>query len=106
MELVVYWIRFAESKLDDIYEYYELKASAKIAKGIIIGIIDKTILLKKSPLVGQKEELLSDRLQNFRYLVFKNYKIIYWINQNKNRIDIVHVFDTRQSPSKIKSFST
>ncbi len=106
MELEVYWTRFAEGKLDDIYNYYELKASAKIARGMIIGIIDKTILLEKSPFVGQKEELLSDRPQNFRYLVFKNYKIIYWINQNKKRIDVVNVFNTRQNPSKMKSFPT
>jgi len=102
MELVVYWARFAEDKLDDIYNYYESKAGIPIARKLISGIIDKTIGLDKNPHIGQKEELLSDRPQNFRYLVFKNYKIIYWINQNKNRIDIVNVFDTRQNPVKIK----
>lgn len=25
MSLTVYWTRFAENKIDDIYEYYELK---------------------------------------------------------------------------------
>ena len=103
MELAVYWTRFAENKLDDIYDYYKSKASTKIARKLITGIIDKTIGLDKNPHIGQKEELLSDRSQNFRYLVFKNYKIIYWINQNKNRIDIVNVFDTRQNPLKIKN---
>lgn len=103
MELVVFWTRFAEDKLDDIYVYYESKAGVRIASKIISGIIDKTIGLKKNPLIGQKEELLSDRPQNFRYLVFNNYKIIYWINQNKSRVEIVHVFDTRQNPVKIKN---
>ena len=102
MELAVYWTRFAEDKLDDIYDYYESKAGTRIARKLISGIIDKTIGLDKNPHIGQKEELLSDRPQNFRYLVFKSYKIIYWINQNKNRIDIVNVFDTRQNPLKIK----
>ncbi len=102
MELVVYWTRFAEDKLDDIYDYYESKVERRIARKLISGIIDKTIGLDKNPYIGQKEELLSDRPQNFRYLVFKNYKIIYWINQNKNRIDIVNVFDTRQNPLKMK----
>ena len=27
---------------------------------------------------------------------------IYWINTNKNRIEITDVFDTRQNPIKIK----
>jgi len=102
MELVVYWTRLAESKLEDIFNYYEAKTSYQVARNLVTGIIDKTIGLNKNPRIGQKEERLSDRPQNFRYLVFKNYKIIYWINQNKNRIDIVNVFDTRQNPMKIK----
>jgi len=101
MELVVYWTQFAEDKLDDIYAYYEPKAGLRTARKLISGIIDQTIGLEKNPLIGQIEELLSDRPQNFRYLVFKNYKIIYWINKNKSRIEIVNIFDTRQNPSKI-----
>jgi plasmid stabilization system protein ParE len=102
MELTVYWTRFAENKLDDIFKYYVAKASTQIARKLIFGIIDKTIGLDKNPQIGQKEELLSGRPQNFRYLVYKNYKIVYWINKNKKRIDIVNVFDTRQNPVKIK----
>ena len=52
--------------------------------------------------IGQKEELLLDRKENFRYLVFKKYKIIYWFNKDKNRIEISDVFDARQNPIKIK----
>ena len=37
-----------------------------------------------------------------RYLVYKNYKVIYWINEKENRIEINDVFDTRQNPTKIK----
>jgi len=102
MELVVYWTRFAENKLEDIFDYYESKASTRIARKLISGIIDRTIGLGKNPQIGQKEELLANRSQDFRYLVFKNYKIIYWINQNKRRIDIVNIFDTRQNPLKIR----
>jgi len=103
MDLVVYWTRLAENKLDDIYDYYESVAGIQIARKLISGIINKTLGLNKNPHIGQKEELLSDRPQKFRYLVFKNYKIVYWINKNKNRIDIVNIFDTRQNPLKIKN---
>jgi plasmid stabilization system protein ParE len=58
--------------------------------------------LQKQPDIGQIEELLTDRIQNFRYLVHKNYKIIYWINIEQSRIEIVDVFDTRQNPVKVK----
>ena len=103
MELTVYWTQFAEDKLDKIFDYYEAKTSSRIARKLIIGIIDKTIGLEKNPYIGQEEELLAGRPQNFRYLVYKFYKIIYWINQDKNRIDIASVFDTRQNPVKISN---
>jgi len=45
---------------------------------------------------------LSERPQEFRYLIYKNYKIIYWYNQHKNWIEINDVFDTRQNPIKIR----
>ena len=51
--------------------------------------------------MGAQENLLIDRPQNFRYLISTNYKIIYWINFKKNRIEIVDIFDTIQNPVKI-----
>ena len=35
-------------------------------------------------------------------LTVKKYKIIYWFNKDKNRIEISDVFDARQNPIKIK----
>ena len=84
-----------------IFDYYNINASKRIAKKLVKGIVDSTIGLNSNPYIGQEEELLSDRSQNFRYLVYKNYKIIYWINKTKNRIDIANVFDTRQNPIKM-----
>lgn len=66
------------------------------------AIIAQTDGLKKQPYTGPLEELLLDRPEKFRYLVYKNYKVIYWINETKNRIDIAHVFDTRQDPFTIR----
>jgi plasmid stabilization system protein ParE len=103
MELTVFWTEFAKDKLDDIFEHYKLKSrSVNVTRKLVDSIIDHSIGLEKQPYIGQKEELLSKRPQGFRYLVFKSYKIIYWINEPKNRIDIVHVFDTRLDPLKIK----
>ena len=39
---------------------------------------------------------------NYFSVLSQNYKIIYWINEEKNRIEIVDIFDTRQNPLKIK----
>jgi plasmid stabilization system protein ParE len=103
MELTVYWTAFAKNKLDEIYEYCKFKSkSVKVAKKLVNAIIDYTIGLEKQPYIGQREELLLDRPQTFRYLVFKSYKIIYWINELKNRIEIAHIFHTSQDPLKIR----
>lgn len=69
---------------------------------MVDGIYGETLKLRKQPKSGQAEELLKKRKQEFRYLVYKNYKIIYWINNQENRIEINDVFDTRQNPVKIK----
>jgi len=47
MELEVYWAQLAEDKLEDIYNYYKLKAGKHIAKKLINGIVDITIDLHK-----------------------------------------------------------
>ena len=102
MELTVYWTRLAEDKLEDIFQYYKYKAGKRVATNLINGIINTTIDLENTPEIGQKEFLLKAREQDFRYLVFKNYKIIYWINKKQKRIEIANVFDTRQNPEKIE----
>lgn len=102
MELEVYWLELAESKLEDIYSYYSIKASKKVAQKLINGIVDTTIGIEKQPEIGQVEICLNDRKQGFRYLVYKNYKIVYWVNYEFRRIEIANLFDTRQDPEKIK----
>lgn len=83
MNLTVFWTRFAENKIDDIYEYYKIKAGNSVSKKLVNGIIDRTIGLEKNPYIGSKESLLDKRKQEFRYLIFKSYKIIYWANLKK-----------------------
>ncbi len=102
MALTVFWTKFAKEKLAEIFEYYKAKTGTKVAQRLINAIINHTEGLELNPSIGQKEELLSDRPNQFRYLIFKHYKIIYWINSAKDRVDISHIFDTRQNPFKIR----
>lgn len=102
MEIKVFWTNFARKELQRIFNYYKKKASLDIARNIIEGIFERGNSLGYQTKIGQKEELLLDREEEFRYLVYKSYKIIYWFNQEKNRIEIVDVFDTRQYPEKLK----
>lgn len=98
----IVWSKFAENQLDEIFNYYSKKAGLRIANKLLKGIICEPNKLLNAIDIGQEEEFLKNRGDLYRYLVFKNYKIIYSID-NKNRlIKIADVFDTRQYPDKIK----
>jgi toxin ParE1/3/4 len=103
MELKIFWTEFSKNNLEFVYKYYKEEAGVRIAKKIISDLFNEVQILRKQAKIGQIEELLIDREEEFRYLVFKNYKIIYWINHKKNQVEIVDVFDTRQNSVKLKS---
>ena len=102
MTLKIIWSEFAETQLDEIYKYYDKEASSKIAKKLVKGIINEPKKLIKTPHIGQEEALLKQRKIEYRYLVFKNYKLIYSVDTRNGFIKIVDVFDTRQNPPKLK----
>lgn len=101
MGLKVYWTDFAKNGLKNIFDYHRKKVSLKIAKQITEKIIRKGEGLSNFPDIGSVEQLLEEMPQNFRYVISTNYKIIYWVNDDKNRIEILDIFDTRQNPEKI-----
>ena len=102
MELKIYWTDFAKKELRKNFKYLKDNASLRVAKNETKKIVKETRRLKKQPEIGQLEELLADRKQNFRYLVHQTYKIIYWINEDENQVEIIDIFDTQQHPIKIK----
>ena len=102
MGLRIYWTDFAKSGLIEIFDYYSENVSSRVAKNIVEGIVEYTLVLSFQPEMGAIEPLLENRKITFRYLIYKNYKIIYWYNLEKDRIDISDIFDTRQNPIKIK----
>ena len=102
MGLSVYWTDFAKSQLRNIYNYHKQKVSSRIALQISKQIFDKAEYLSDFPRIGAIEELLKDRTQGFRYIISTNYKIIYWLNSEKHRIEIFDVFDVRQNPKKME----
>ena len=97
----VFQTQFAEDKLEDVYSYYCEKAGQSIAIKLVNELITKSLELELNPLIGQKESLLVNRIQEFRYLVHKNYKLIYLVNQDKKRIEIINLFDCRQNPQEL-----
>ncbi len=84
------WI--SEFQLDGIFEYYEKEASLNIALEIIEGILNEPEILRKSPFVGQKEPFLKERKIEYRYLVYKSFKIIYSVDEKNAEIKIADIF--------------
>ncbi len=101
MELKIYWTNFAKSELQNIFEYYKVNASLSVARNLVSGIVKESQKLSNQPLIGQDEELLADFSLGYKYLVYKNYKLVYVFDKNRNRIEIHDVFDSRQNPKKI-----
>lgn len=102
MKLEIIWSDFAEKQLDGIFEYYNENASTKVAKRLIKNLLNEPTILIKNPFIGQMEDLLQDRTTTYRYLIFKNYKIIYSVDLENGFIRIADIFDTRQYPRKIE----
>lgn len=100
MEIRIEWSELSERQLKDIFDYYSVEASTRIARKIINRIVERVSILENNPFAGPKEELLSNHPDEYRYLVESNYKIIYW--KKENTITIASVFDCRQSPNKIR----
>lgn len=73
-----------------------------LQKKLVKGIISEPNKLIKSPLIGQKETFLKHREIEYQYLIFKNYKLIYSVDFEKEFIKIADIFDTRQNPIKLK----
>jgi len=103
MEVVfrVLWTDSAIYQLKDIFDYHLIKASPNIAQRLVQKIIDATIILENNPKSGRKEDLLKSRPLEFRFVIVKNYKIIYWIDYEFRIVNISMVFDTRKNPELI-----
>jgi plasmid stabilization system protein ParE len=102
LKLKLNWTVFARGELHKIFQYHKSKSNLKIAKNIVEEISKQFLLLEKFPFMGQKEELLADSKQDFRYFLYANYKIIYYVNLEINLVEIVDIFDCGQEPLKIK----
>ena len=102
MGIKILWTDFAKSSVRSIYDYYFEYVNRNLAKKLVVGIVAETKLLQFHPTMGTLEPLLAKDPRKFRYILYKSYKIIYWVNEDRKAIEIVDVFDSRQNPIKIK----
>lgn len=97
--LKIVWTEPAKNDLQNIYVYLA-EISIVVAEKQILRLIDRVELLEDGFFsIGQKEPLLLNHPNGYRYLVQDNYKIIYHLGGHEVVIDMV--FDTRQNPAKM-----
>ncbi len=102
MGLKIYWTDIAKIETKSIYVFLKSEANITVAKKIINEIANEVKRLIYQPYLGQIEQQLISGSREFRSLIYSNYKIIYWVNLDKNQIEIWDVFDCHQEPLKIK----
>ena len=100
MKSKIIWSKKSKTSLIEIKEYFTENTSPRIANRLVKEIINKAQLL----LAVQKDPFLEFKNQDFRYLIFKNYKLVYRV-ENQDLIKIYEVFDCRQDPEKIENIS-
>ena len=102
LKLKLNWTVFDKGELHKIFQYHKSKSNLKTVKNIVEEISKQVLILEKNPFTGQKEELLLGRIQEFRYFLCSNHKIIYYVDLEVNLVEIVDIFDCHQEPLKIK----
>ena len=94
------WSNSAKEDIREIYLFYKISATLKIAKKIKASIFSKTKILRKYPEMGKTEENKNVTGKGYRFIVSGNYKIVYRIFDSE-LILISAVFDCRQNPDKM-----
>ena len=56
----------------------------------------------KASFIGHQEQLLEERKTQYRYLVTRDIKLIYSVDEKNEFIKIAELFDTRQNPPMLK----
>ncbi|MFN3849241.1 MAG: type II toxin-antitoxin system RelE/ParE family toxin [Spirosomataceae bacterium] len=97
MRLVI--TEFAEKDLVEIESFLKIYSPNR-AEELFDKIFDKFELITNFPQIGQEEFTIKSKSVTLRYVIEKQYKIIYSIEPQN--IVIHRVFDTRQNPKKLK----
>jgi plasmid stabilization system protein ParE len=96
------WSPRSEQHLQRIYFFYLENATEQVALSVILRIVEKTQQLAYMPFSGGVAEEVTMGLHQYRFLVYKHFKIYYFVTAEL--IEIAGVFDCRQDPDKLVEF--
>ena len=93
-EFEIIWSNQAKNSLKEIYDYYKEKSIAGAKK------IKNEILASPKAIYFSKQYQLDDINPEYRRIIVRHYKLLY--KENNNKIIIVDIISSRQSPEIFK----
>ncbi len=97
--LNIQWLDTAQEDLRAIRIYYMENAGKTVTHNRIKKIMNSVSLLSKNPYLGKEELKFRGRSQQYRFLVCGDYKVYYYIRDNKVKIALL--WDCRQNPLRL-----
>ena len=98
----VIWLPRASIRFREILSYGKEAFGPNTVLRFQMKVEKEVGRLSVSPIVGKREPLLADRQREYRSLVIRpHFKLIYYINKEKDTVFISHLWDTRMNPAKL-----
>ncbi len=94
----IYFSPKAEASLLDLSEYLKKEFSEQTLDKFLIKLDNKLKLISNLPFSSPKSLIIS---QLYKCVVTKQITLYYRIDTNRNEIEIITLFDSRQNPSSI-----
>lgn len=98
----VEWSLKAQQRVIEALEYCLKEFGEKVTDRFAEELERKALQLSNNPEMGPVEPLLQQEETTFRYLLVKPYKLIYSVSEEHDTIYIATLFNTLQSPSKLR----
>ncbi len=98
-QYTVVWSQAATDALHDIHDFIK-HDSPQGAKKVTQELVKLGQSLEIFPMRYPLEPILAEESVQYRFTVKWNYKLIYTVEETQ--VFIVQIFDTRQSPEKLK----
>ena len=98
------WYKRAEKRLYESMVYTSKEFGKMVAESFMEDMLRQAALLCNHPRLGKVEPLLASKYAHeYRSLVVHPYfKLIYYINEEKGRVVITNLWDTRREPQTLK----
>lgn len=98
----IVWRKKAKKQQRKVLLYGEQVFGRHVAQKLYDQIIRSVLLLAANPYMGSLEPLLAARQTPYRSLVVhEHYKLIYWVDENKEILYVSDLWDTRREPQSL-----